>query len=192
MGFATLRDCQGIVVKLHDFDLSKRHESPPANSHWTGTLPFVAIALLENQDADHQIGFDVEALMWTLLWIVRVYEEGKTVNTPFHPHPLKNWFWNCGSLSDIAAHKKAYLLGEPPHPWTNDFYKDLEPDMRSLATMWSDLLWDQTKARRQKGGDFLSDKVYGKPGFLSIQGWMKGEGWDEPWEHCLCKHHCAE
>ncbi|KAG9049584.1 hypothetical protein FS837_009784 [Tulasnella sp. UAMH 9824] len=147
MGFEIL-DCGGVVVKLHDFDLSKRHNSPQDNSHWTGTLPFVAIGLLECPKAKNRIGFDVEALIWTLLWIVRVQGERTAVNIA--NHPLKRWFDDPTDLDKLADSKTGYLRNSRGEALTNLFYRDLEDDIVELASKWLGKLDNLVEERKQQ------------------------------------------
>ncbi|KAG9039014.1 hypothetical protein FS837_001078 [Tulasnella sp. UAMH 9824] len=107
MGFAIVPECEGVLVKLHDFDLSKQRGSVSGTSHWTGTLPFMSIELLRSSQTEHMIGFDMEALLWTLLWIVRVYTDGK-ITFKVADHPLIRWFSN-DDLRVIASSKQDYL-----------------------------------------------------------------------------------
>ncbi|KAG8896791.1 hypothetical protein FRC01_011621, partial [Tulasnella sp. 417] len=120
IGFRFIPNCGGVSIKLHDFDLAKHHNTsnsggPPP----MGTLPFMSIELLERPTSPQMIGFEVEALLWTLLWIVRVYTNGEGKH-PDADHPLRDWFANGRTPKDIAASKSRYLqliLG-----YTNEFY----------------------------------------------------------------------
>ncbi|KIO33716.1 hypothetical protein M407DRAFT_17332 [Tulasnella calospora MUT 4182] len=56
IGFHLVFGCQGVIVKLLDFDLSKEIGSSSKASHGTGTLPFMSIELLENPTAVHVDG----------------------------------------------------------------------------------------------------------------------------------------
>ncbi|KIO26886.1 hypothetical protein M407DRAFT_23830 [Tulasnella calospora MUT 4182] len=189
MGFSVLPQCGGVLIKLHDFDLSKRRSSNSGAPHWTGTLPFMSTELLLNPKAEHKIGFEVEALMWTLLWIVRVYTDGAD-NHKVANHPLKNWFAGGNDLKTIAGVKLIHLEGF--HGFTNEFYRELEKDMRGLATQWDDMRTAQRKDRRERGDlSLLSESVYGMPGFITIEDWMTGKGWNKPREPCSCGEHCV-
>ncbi|KAG8939403.1 hypothetical protein FRC04_006615 [Tulasnella sp. 424] len=153
MGFEIL-ECGGVVVKLHDFDLSKRHNSPQDNPHWTGTLPFVAIGLLECPDAKHRIGFDVEALIWNLLWIVQIH--GDKTSVDIANHPLKRWFDDPTDLDKLADSKRGYLRNPRGEALTNLFYGDLEDDMLELAAKWRGKLDNQAEERLQQRLDAKS------------------------------------
>ncbi|KIO17251.1 hypothetical protein M407DRAFT_174363 [Tulasnella calospora MUT 4182] len=199
MGFVTLPRCGGVLVKLHDFDLSKSKSlaSPQNTPHWTGTLPFMAVGLLQAPESGHQIGFDVEALIWTLLWIVKLYDgDGKTAETPLDEHPLKTWFANP-KLDELADNKIMYL--SRPKGFTNKFYEPLEEEMRNLAWMWYWKLQDQIKKGQEqirKGRDHddssQSEGLYGKEALTALKKWMGDTEWNKVTNPCQCQTHCAE
>ncbi|KAG9047171.1 hypothetical protein FS837_002863 [Tulasnella sp. UAMH 9824] len=187
IGFSSLLKCGGVLIKLHDFDLSKNHSSNSGAPHWTGTVPFMSIELLEQPETHHRIGFEVEALMWTLLWIVRVYTNGED-KTTVGDHPLKLWLSN--NLGSVAAEKKNYL--QKISGYTNEFYRELEEQIADLAAEWNEMRNDQWKERRRANKPLLiSESLYETPGFLKIQDWMTEKGWNEPSQRCSCGKHCA-
>ncbi|KIO26883.1 hypothetical protein M407DRAFT_23827 [Tulasnella calospora MUT 4182] len=189
MGFSIHPDCGGVLIKLHDFDLSKHHSSNSGAPHWTGTLPFMSIELLEQPTVEHKIGFEVEALIWTLLWIVRVYANGVDENKPAD-HPLRTWFTHGNNLESLAAAKMRYL--QMLVGYTNEFYGELEVDMADLAFQWHDMRNDQLKERRRKNKPkLLSESLYEMPGFITIQEWMTEKEWNSPREPCSCGEHCV-
>ncbi|KIO16504.1 hypothetical protein M407DRAFT_246967 [Tulasnella calospora MUT 4182] len=192
MGFVTLPECGGVLVKLHDFDLSKAHNSPQDNPHWTGTLPFVAIGLLECQNAKPRIGFDVEALIWTLLWIVQVHGDGEAVDAPFADHPLKDWFDDPTNLHKLATNKRNYLLNPPQGYFTNAFYRPLNRDMKELALAWynkqAKLLMERLD-QNQEAEDRVLNRLAASPEHLAtgpayarfVEGLVKQE-LEDSWE----------
>ncbi|KIO33719.1 hypothetical protein M407DRAFT_17334 [Tulasnella calospora MUT 4182] len=151
IGFQLVPNCQGVIVKLLDFDLSKEIVSSSKAPHGTGTLPFMSIELLEVPEVVHKLGFEVEALMWTLLWIVRVYVDGQEEYDG--DHPLINWFSNYRTVENVAYTKMAYL--QRARGFTNDWYRELELQMRSLARTWHEMRKDQCKMRFQAEDDYL-------------------------------------
>lgn len=184
-----------MIVKLLDFDLSKRIGSNSGDPHWTGTLPFMSIELLENPNAEHRLGFEVEALIWTLLWIVRVYADGKEAHGK-EEHPLIDWFSNRSNFQNIASIKNRYLqpqlLG-----YTNKWYKELEPEMKGLVQKWYKMRQDLENERMENDNPLLlSDRVYGEEGLQNIENWMVDERvgyrWNKPRNSCRCKKHCTE
>ncbi|KAG8912540.1 hypothetical protein FRC01_005047, partial [Tulasnella sp. 417] len=172
MGYSLHPKCGGTVIKLHDFDLSKHHTQNSGTSHWAGTVPFMSIELLEETSAPHMIGFEVEALTWTLLWIVRVYTDGEDKN-PVKDHPLEHWYGNGNTLQQIADTKRCYLQKTRGF-FTNEHYRDLEQEVRDLARLWDRMRRDQLKERdEQESGTLISESVYGMTGFDTIQAWME-------------------
>ncbi|KAG8977563.1 hypothetical protein FRB90_008769, partial [Tulasnella sp. 427] len=146
IGYEYLPPCHGVIVKLRDFDLSKRIDHASGAPHWTGTLPFMSTALLQDTTQEHKVGFEVEALTWTLMWIVRVYTDGKDT-TDVSNHPLQSWFSTQLGPEAIAAIKDGYLL--PKTTFTNDWYSSLEPQMFDLAITWRKLIADDVDAQLQ-------------------------------------------
>ncbi|KAG8905160.1 hypothetical protein FRC00_013432 [Tulasnella sp. 408] len=170
MGFAIEPECKGVLVKLHDFDLSKQHGSVSRTSHWTGTLPFMSIELLRNPQMEHMIGFDMEALLWTLLWIVRVYTDGK-IMFKVENHPLIRWF-SPDDLRTLASNKQDYLRN--PEDLTNTWYSSIEPELYQLVLTWYKMREEQQEARlKTRQFQLLLDTVYGMEGFIRIEDWMK-------------------
>lgn len=148
----------------------------------------MSIELLEQSTTHHRIGFEVEALMWTLLWIVRVYTNGED-KTKVGDHPFKLWL--SSNLESVAAEKIHYL--QRIDGYTNEFYGELEEQMADLAGRWNEMRNDQWKERRRsKNPSLMWESLYGMPGFLTIQGWMTERGWNEPSHRCSCEEqHCA-
>lgn len=145
----------------------------------------MAIGLLEEPKSEHRIGFDVEALIWTLLWIVRLYDNGKAADIPLNEHPLRDWFLYPESL------KTQYLANSPKHRFTNTFYKDLEDEMKGLARKWSKMLTQQSDERQEHEEEaWFSEGLYGEEGFDEIQAWMVEHKWNK-WERCSCGKHRA-
>ncbi|KAG8917156.1 hypothetical protein FRC01_002635 [Tulasnella sp. 417] len=191
MGYSVRPGCGGAVIKLHDFDLSKHHTQNSGTSHRTGTVPFMSIELLEETSAPHMIGFEVEALTWTLLWIVRVCTDGEDHN-PVKNHPLEDWYGNGNTLEQIANTKRSYLQKTRGF-YTNEHYRDLEPEVRDLARLWDRMRRDQLKERdEQENGALLSESVHGMTGFNTIQAWMEKKGWNKPQNACTCQKHCRQ
>ncbi|KAG8947055.1 hypothetical protein FRC04_011235 [Tulasnella sp. 424] len=185
-GFARDPNCE----RLLDFDLSNRIGSSSGAPHWTGTLPFMPIELLKHPNAEHQLGFDVEALSWTLLWIVRVYANGKEAHGK-KEHPLMGWVSNRYELGVIANIKAAYL--ERPRGYTTEWYRELEPEIKSLAHTLDKMRRDLVDKRQEEDNDLLlPESIYGAAGFEKIKAWMADNRWDKPRESCPCNAHCNE
>jgi hypothetical protein len=82
-----------IYGVLNDFDLSYQmtdeHPNPvqATSEQRTGTLPFMAIDLLENDPPpSHGYRHDLESFMWVILFHIGQYRDGKSVggSGPYH------------------------------------------------------------------------------------------------------------
>ncbi|KAG8918203.1 hypothetical protein FRC01_002000, partial [Tulasnella sp. 417] len=180
MGFTTVTGCDGVVVKLHDFDLSEKHGLRSGTPDWIGTLPFMSIELLAQEETDHMIGFDVEALIWTLLWIVKVYTDGKD---PFkiRDHPLKDWFSASHSLKTLASIKENCL--REARDLTNPWYKTLEAELSSLAWTFHKMREEQQDVRYTTGNNkWMAEDVYGLRGLTRIEEWMTTAEHKKAWD----------
>ncbi|KAG8905410.1 hypothetical protein FRC01_008368, partial [Tulasnella sp. 417] len=191
IGFRFIPNCGGVSIKLHDFDLAKHHHtSNSGGPHPMGTLPFMSIELLERPNAPQMIGFEVEALCWTLFWIVRVYTNGEDKHTD-EDHPLRDWFANGRTPESIALSKCAYL--RKVVGYTNEFYRDMEGQFRDLARTWHLMLYAQWNERHEQRNDtLLSESLYGMLGFNKFQDWMESKGWNTPKQPCTCGKHSVQ
>ncbi|KIO18051.1 hypothetical protein M407DRAFT_32278 [Tulasnella calospora MUT 4182] len=197
MGFLTLPECRGVLVKLHDFDLSKNHGSSSETPHWTGTLPFMALGLLKHQESPHRLGYDVEALIWCLLWIVRVYDDGKPAFNELEDHPLRGWFRDWLSLHDLVDRKLAYLQPPTRRPFTNTFYRSLDGVMTHLAWTWAAPIreWNNLEPSESEGpetGDGGLANMYEDSRTVTLQTWMEERDWNRPRSPCSCGDHFAD
>ncbi|KAH7918881.1 hypothetical protein BV22DRAFT_1134262 [Leucogyrophana mollusca] len=86
-------DTQGIAVGvLNDYDLSSTIEGCQGNER-AGTLPFMAIGLLDKEGLEghiiHQYRHDAESLVWVLTWVTLHYSGGTRL--PRKDRPLEVW-----------------------------------------------------------------------------------------------------
>ncbi|KIO20669.1 hypothetical protein M407DRAFT_29725 [Tulasnella calospora MUT 4182] len=194
MGFA-YEPCKGVLVKLLDFDLSKQHSSGSDTPHWTGTLPFMAVGLLQDPKSEHVLGYDLEALIWCLLWIVRVYDDGKPTVTKHDDHPLRHWFRDYSSLETLATLKLSYLQSARIEPFTNKFYEGLDAQMADLAWTWvaPSTGWQNIPpSLRPPAKNGAYDMIYRGDCAGRLQTWMEEKGWDRPKRLCSCSAHYSE
>ncbi|KAG8914668.1 hypothetical protein FRC03_009910 [Tulasnella sp. 419] len=77
---------------LNDYDLSTLmplgRDAGPTGTERTGTLPFMALELLNSTalagNVEHRYRHDFEAFLWVLTWIAHRYQGGKEIpNAPF-------------------------------------------------------------------------------------------------------------
>ncbi|KAG8984059.1 hypothetical protein FRB90_005594, partial [Tulasnella sp. 427] len=111
IGYEYLPPCHGAIVKLPDLD--------PSYHHRTGTLPLMSIVLLREITQEHKVGFEVETLSWTLMWIVRVYANGQDTSDVSN-HPMRSWFTTKYEPNYKAAVKEDYLSARTT--FTNEWY----------------------------------------------------------------------
>ncbi|KAN0073650.1 hypothetical protein V8E55_012127 [Tylopilus felleus] len=80
-----------IMGVLNDFDLASTHETATGTER-TGTVPFMALALLQDEalqgNVRHAYEHDAESFIWVLIWISLRYDDGKTRK---HGRPLDAW-----------------------------------------------------------------------------------------------------
>jgi len=76
---------------LNDYDLSSTQQDGPSGNERTGTIPFMAIDLLEKEaiqgKVQHLYQHDAESLIWVLAWVCLRYEDGKLRSS----RPLDEW-----------------------------------------------------------------------------------------------------
>jgi hypothetical protein len=108
---------------LNDYDLSSTQEDGPSGNERTGTVPFMAIALLSpaaiEGKVEHLYWHDAESLIWVLIWVCLRYEDGKfrsNLNRPLDAwlkvdasecRKKKNDFmlWGCHIAEPSPSHK---------------------------------------------------------------------------------------
>src|SRR5882762_8099046 len=102
-----------VWVILNDFDLAGRVEAEGRLSgatarHRTGTLPFMAIELLEDVGARHELRHDLESLFYVAIWWAvkgTKEEEEKAVALRM----LRLASWSRGTFGDVAAWKGTFF-----------------------------------------------------------------------------------
>ncbi|KAG9001834.1 hypothetical protein FRB94_004486 [Tulasnella sp. JGI-2019a] len=67
----------GLAMRIARENQAQEGSEP--HHHLTGTLPFIALALLQSIDEDprptHEVGHDMESLFWVLLWTCLTYSD---------------------------------------------------------------------------------------------------------------------
>ncbi|KAF8875297.1 hypothetical protein BD779DRAFT_1563794 [Infundibulicybe gibba] len=112
---------------LNDFDLAllRIHRSPSGTER-TGTMPFMALDLLEkpawNGEVRREYRHDAESFAWVLLWICCTYRNGKELpirplqgfiqrdfNTTYEKKLAMSRRLDDGSLEPTASYRKEYF-----------------------------------------------------------------------------------
>lgn len=170
---------------LSDFDVSKEIGTRSGALHWTATIPFMATDLLRNPNAVYKVGFDAEALVWTLLWIVRVYTKGEDKHAVPNHHPLARWSSSRYSFVDFAGIKEAYLRERAD--FTNEWYKELASEIGGLMLQWASIHFDVWDRRHGQSSSAHAESLYGDEGLKRIETWMEGRCWSAPKKACSCE-----
>src|SRR5882762_6755511 len=102
-----------VWVILNDFDLAGRVEAEGRPSgatarHRTGTLPFMAIELLKQAGARHELRHDLESLFYVAVWwaVKGTSEENRDAAAG---RLLKLDSWNRGTFRDVAEKKTLFI-----------------------------------------------------------------------------------
>lgn len=102
----------GILRKygvLNDFDLAiftTRDKNAPRNKHRTGTPPFMACELLEEDSDVHWPRFDIESFFNLHYWVVVGFDQG--IELPDHPLVA----WTTSSFEQLYVQKKAFWASQ--------------------------------------------------------------------------------
>lgn len=157
----------GVLIDLDlALDINTTGKQPASSLHRTGTLPFMALDLLHDDDNYPQYHrHDLESFVYVLAWIAARYEDGSETNSMvFELWHHDNWSIN---LND----KFGFLHFSPSY---DDFslstqYEFLEPVIESyrrlLGTAYADAKRTATKT--------------GTPGTTTAQGRKRSECPDE-------------
>jgi len=127
---------------LNDFDLSTIMEPGARNPNRqglerTGTLPFMALELLEEKGFDGKIprryDHELESFAWVLVWVSRCVVSGQESVLPSR---LEQWL---GHVSDkVLMSKLTFIRLQQASKITEDF-RWLEPALREWIKKWDDL-----------------------------------------------------
>lgn len=118
---------------LNDFDLAVMNNNLAKSSlERTGTLPFMALALLKNPtNLPHLFRHDVESLFYVLVWIAVQYDErGNRIKTK----QIEDW----RAAETIEAMRKAkndFLIDPMKNLVLTGFYQDLERWITKFSLM---------------------------------------------------------
>ncbi|KAG7447164.1 uncharacterized protein BT62DRAFT_893017 [Guyanagaster necrorhizus] len=127
---------------LNDFDLSAyRHETGPSSRQRTGTLPYMAFELLNNDNNGHPpkhlYRHDVESIFYVILLLCCRYEvvatqdlDGRPILERTHvPSPFDSWY----KLDrDGLKEKKCYFITTRGSPKVNSGLTDFQPWLSCL------------------------------------------------------------
>jgi hypothetical protein len=110
---------------LNDFDLSTIMNPGDRNPNRrgferTGTLPFMALELLENEGFDGKVPrryeHELESFSWVLVWVSRCVLGGQESR---RPRRLAEWLGNDND--EVYKSKLAFVLDQRKLPMTSDY-----------------------------------------------------------------------
>ncbi|KAG8903204.1 hypothetical protein FRB99_003616 [Tulasnella sp. 403] len=100
-----------VVAVVFDFAHAQRvhrDKEGTTSQHVTGTLPFMALDLLDDLSAPHLVRFDAESVMWVLWWLVLEPDDTNSAASTIGGRILKKWC--SGSLDSISDSKTGFLV----------------------------------------------------------------------------------
>jgi len=118
-----------VWVILNDFDLAGRVEAEVATAqHRTGTLPFMAIELLEEAGAMHRLRHDLESLFYVAVWWAVTGTHTSQADRDRASSPSNSLAsWNHGTPGEIGQIKFNLLR----RPWETTGIR-LSPEFRGI------------------------------------------------------------
>ncbi|KAI5832627.1 hypothetical protein K523DRAFT_234840 [Schizophyllum commune Tattone D] len=158
------RDDGTVCAVLNDWDLALDAHEPRTHTGFetTGTIPFMAIDLLQPKalkgQVRHLYRHDLEAFVWILVWVVCCFHEGKRLA------PLPNAFdrWTLGDPSQCLSSKRTILddgwpgkeEGTPTANWV-----DREEVLAGTLLGWIHDLFGRKEAKKPPRTWIMSTKV---------------------------------
>jgi len=130
---------------LNDFDLARLRvpDRKPSSKDHTGTLPFLALDLLNERAFNGQVPrlyrHDAESFNWCLVYVcICMKRDGNGQIGAAYPHPLSSWFTDAGNCyrSKLELRDDGLLEEFPIH-------QNIEPLVSGLYKHWTDRYHDQ-------------------------------------------------
>lgn len=151
-----------IYGVLNDFDLAAPVTIvAPPHFERTGTLPFMAMDLLEQHSTlcptdVHLLRHDLESIFWVLAWICSRYPHKQRIKKTLSD-------WAICAKGELAQKKRQYLRNEAP---LTAAFKFLQPWMNVLASWVVDMriamdteLRDKLKLGKHIGHSTMSSEI---------------------------------
>jgi hypothetical protein len=127
--------CRKVDGKIHgvliDYDLSlffKNLEQGPNSKQRIGTMPYMAVDLLEPTPTKHLYRYDLESLFYVFAVLVTRYDRGEVIEDP----PLQNWFEL--PPSSLRPKKVTFLRKLPAQPTST--FENLEDFLLCMGLMF--------------------------------------------------------
>ncbi|KAF9218530.1 hypothetical protein BS17DRAFT_791204 [Gyrodon lividus] len=138
---------KGVMGVLNDFDLASVRGDGRSGNERTGTIPFMAIELLEPDGqsgrVDHTYRHDMESFIWVFIWICFQYSDGKMVEKP---RPLDIW---AKVDPSGCAKEKTYFLNrklELPDHLTGSNKRRVEEVQKEITQLTQELAEESTES----------------------------------------------
>ncbi|KIK40988.1 hypothetical protein CY34DRAFT_806585 [Suillus luteus UH-Slu-Lm8-n1] len=162
---------------LNDFDLSSTRDTPSGQER-TGTVPFMAIALLKKDAIEgkvqHLYQHDAESFLWVFAWVCLRYEKGQLLRKG---RPLDEWLKfdaiRCHSekaaflledrhdMKPSQSHKKNWDIAMACFRIVNNSYGD-DPSFRTLENKDAFEKWLETPVRSKLPPSLLNIRLESK------------------------------
>ncbi|PFH46930.1 hypothetical protein AMATHDRAFT_7248 [Amanita thiersii Skay4041] len=159
-------DSKWNVAILNDFDLAKlvpEMQRGPYAKHKTGTLPFMALDLLNGWSGEHQYRFELESFLYVIMWIVVRYEDGKEKYDTLRRWLAKHPDFVFASKNTLFSRLKVFKA----IPWTQSatFPNIYESWIYPLRMIFSRFIRSSEAAQESKGFGNQQQLVYEEVGF---------------------------
>ena len=106
---------------LNDYDVASLESDSPLANERTGTIPFMALDLLENHGkkgiVKHVYRHDLESFIWVLVWLTLQYRNGEKISGPLDE-------WAQGNAENCLSRKCRFFFN----------YKSLPKHVADIVT----------------------------------------------------------
>ena len=142
---------------LNDFDLSTIMKPGDRNPNRqglerTGTLPFMAMELLQNESFDGKVprryDHELESFAWVLVWVSTCVVDGEDRERPWL---LKEWLGNDNF--EVCKSKAWFMRDQRSIPTTPDYM-----GLSSITESWVDI-WDDYQRLAKRRGPLFAEKT---------------------------------
>lgn len=158
------RDEECVVGGLNDWDLSTAlsASSTPITDR-TGTIPFMALQLLSNQNVAHLFWHDVESFIWVFLWVCGC-SDGSGKEVPVAPYRT----WKYLDVEVCKTERQSFLstirpkdINTSAHHGPNVYFCIFLAELlqKSHTCIWMDIPTDADRDAKDEKDMALLEKV---------------------------------
>lgn len=126
------RFTSGVDGVLNDWDMAglvNRKGVVDAEGVPTGTIPFMAIDILQDDPPPHRYQHDLESFFYLLVWAAVHFDIRNKIRVPTRPVALR---WQCAPFHDAVTAKRMFLYDEKH---MNTWYDNV---MEGFQGIWED------------------------------------------------------